>query len=378
MPWPEKTQMALREEFTLRALEPGANLSELCREYGISRKTGYKWKDRFQTHGVAGLADMSRRPHSAPLRASGEVVLAVIDQRRVHPRWGPKKLRAVLARSTTPAELPSVRTVARILERADLVLHRRRAPVSSASTVAPSPQVSGPNDLWTLDFKGWWRTSNGQRAEPLTVRDAFSRYVLCADLLEGTSTDLVRRSFEALFERFGLPLALQMDNGSPFANTRSPGGLTRLSAWWVSLGIKLIRGRPAHPQDNGAHERMHLDMRFDVEDVGAADLVGQREALARWMLEFNHQRPHEALEMAVPASRYQVSTRRYLGQRKAWYPAGFELRQVNRKGYVKIHGHAHYVTLALSGYAVGVRMCEGDTAELRFYDVDLGTLDLAA
>jgi transposase InsO family protein len=238
--------------------------------------------------------------------------------------------------------------------------------------------VKGPNDLWTVDFKGWWQTRDGSRAEPLTVRDAFSRYVLSSELVTSTATDLVRPEFERLFERYGLPRAIQVDNGSPFACTRSLGGLTRLSAWWVSLGVKVIRGRPAHPEDNGGHERMHLDMKFDVEDVPASDLDAQRAALHRWRHEFNHVRPHEALEQRVPADVYRKSTRRYLGMRKAWYPAGFTLRQVSGKGMVKYRGRSHYISLALCGYSIAVRALNDTTAEMRFYDLDLGTLDLAA
>lgn len=376
MPWQENILMAVREEFVLRALAPDVNFSELCKEYGISRKTGYKWKSRFQTEGIEGLADRSRRPQSSPLRVSGELVLAVLELRRAHPRWGAKKLRAILARKLRPTEVPSARTVSRIIARAGLVSPRRRRVPSQGPTEAPSPEVTGPNDVWTVDFKGWWRTKNGMRAEPLTVRDAFSRYVLSAELLTSTGTEAVRRHFEGLFMRYGLPKAIQVDNGSPFGCTRSPGGLTRLSAWWVSLGIQVIRSRPAHPQDNGGHERMHLDMRFDVEDVAADDLEGQRAALERWQAEFNHVRPHESLDMKVPAELYRRSTRTHMGARKAWYPPGFTLRQVSPKGTIKFQGRAHYVTMALVGYSVGVRPLDADTAEMRFYKVDLGTIDL--
>ncbi len=377
MPWREKETVTLREDFVLRAMQPDVNMSELCRDFGISRKTGYKWKRRFQETGIEGLVDRSKRPHSSPLRVSGEVVLRVVELRRAHVRWGPKKIRAVLARSLPAGEVPSLRTVARIIERAGLSKPRRRSRTLTVSRERPAPTVQGPNDLWTVDFKGWWKTGDGRRAEPLTVRDAFSRYVLCAELLDSTATARVLPQFEHLFERYGLPGAIQVDNGSPFGSTRAPGGLTRLSAWWVSLGVAVVRGRPAHPEDNGAHERMHLDMRFDVEDVPADDIEAQKIALGRWLLEFNHVRPHEALDMATPASLYRKSTRRYLGIRKAWYPSGFELRRVNKKGFVKYRGRSRYVSLALQGYAVAVRALDDTTAELRFYDLDLGRLEIA-
>jgi len=293
MPWREKRVVKLREEFVLRALEPGANMSALCREYSISRKTGYKWVQRFRESGVEGLADLSRRPHCSPLRAAGESVLRVLKLRQAHPRWGPKKLHAVLARTMEAADLPSIRTIARILERAGMVQKRGRRRTTTETRRPDIPVVQRCNQLWTADFKGWWRTNDGARAEPLTIRDAHSRFVLASELMQTTKASAVRIELERVFEQYGLPEAILVDNGSPLASTRSPGGLTTLSAWWVSLGVKLLRNRPAHPEDNGGHERMHLDMRYDVEDVAADDLDAQRIAVRKWRATFNHIRPHE-------------------------------------------------------------------------------------
>lgn len=378
MPWREQNLVKMREEFVLRALEPDANMSALCREHGISRKTGYKWLKRFQEGGLEGLRDLSRRPHSSPLRASGEVVLRIIELRQRHPRWGPKKLRAVIERQFPVDDVPSLRTIARVLERSGQVRPRRRRSAPGAGERPEMPAADKPNQLWTADFKGWWRTKDGVRAEPLTVRDAASRYVLAAELMETTKGAVVREVFEGLFERHGLPEAILVDNGAPFASTRSPGGLTTLSAWWVSLGIRLHRSRPGHPQDNGGHERMHLDMRFDVEDAPADDLDAQRIALNRWQLEFNHLRPHEALDMQVPAAAYRRSNRPYRGPRRPWYPPECDLRRVNRKGYIKYLGRPRYIGLALVGQTVALRRLDDDTAALLYYDMELGRLQLAA
>ena len=378
MPWKEAEMSKLREEFILRALEPDVNLSELCREYEISRKTGYKWLQRFKEGGIEGLRERTRRPHSSPLSASGEAVLRILELRRSHVRWGPKKLHAVLARQLKAAELPSERSIARILERAGVSVSRARRPATNAPTVPPRAEATCPNMLWTVDFKGWWRTGDGSRAEPLTVRDAYSRYVLCAELMTTTTGEASRRVFERLFEKHGLPESLLVDNGSPFVSMRSPGGLTTLSAWWVSLGIRLVRSRPACPQDNGGHERMHLDMRFDVEDVATHDLEGQRAALERWRHEFNHVRPHEALAMKVPSKRYSRSERPYLGPMRAWYPFGAEVRQVNKKGIAKFRGRSVYVSMALRGQGVAfVDDAEGVT-EMFFFKTSLGQLAAAA
>jgi len=366
--------MKLREEFVLKALEPNANVAELCREYRISRKTGYKWLDRFRKRGVGGLEDRSRRPHRSPLRASGEMVLEVVRLRAERPRWGPKKLRAVLLRQFAASDVPSVRTIARIVDRAGLVAPQRVRRTEPANRPADAPHVSlhGPNDLWTVDFKGWWRSQDGDRCEPLTVRDAFSRYVLCAKLMPSTSTEYVRKAFERLFEQFGLPAAVQVDNGSPFASTRALGGLTTLSAWWVSLGIRFVRGRPSHPEDNGAHERMHFDLRFDVEDKRAHSASRQQHLLDAWVHDFNQVRPHEALDQRTPAQVYVRSTRRFRSPLPPLYPSGFAMRKVASNGVIRFAGHRLPISRGLRGLLVGIRQLDNDRLHVLFYDVDLG------
>jgi putative transposase len=370
--------MKLREEFVLRALEPNANVAELCREYRISRKSGYKWLKRFRQRGVGGLTDLSRRPHRSPLRASGEMVLEVVRLRAERPRWGPKKLRAVLLRQFTPSDVPSVRTIARIVDRAGLVAPQRTRHTELRSRPADAPNVSvqGPNDLWTVDFKGWWRSHDGDRCEPLTVRDAFSRFVLCANLMPGTSTDHVRKVFERLFEQFGLPAAVQVDNGSPFASTRARGGLTTLSAWWVSLGIRLVRGRPSHPEDNGGHERMHFDLRFDVQDKRAHSAKRQQHLLDAWVQDFNHVRPHEALGQRTPAQLYVRSTRLLRPPLPPLYPPGFAVRRVACNGVIRLAGQRLRISLGLRGLLVGVRQLDNGRVHVLFYDMDLGEVEM--
>jgi transposase InsO family protein len=372
--------MKLKQEFVLAAISPDSNIAELCREHGISRKTGYKWIERFREGGVPALEDMSRRPHKSPLRASGDAVLEVVALRTDRPRWGPKKLRAVLLRRLRTDEVPSVRTIARILDRAGMIERRRRpAPeIIARPEGAPDVAAPGPNDLWTVDFKGWWRTGDGARCEPLTVRDAYSRFVLCASLTRGTNGAAVRAEFERLFEQYGLPLAIQVDNGSPFACTRARGGLTTLSAWWVSLGIRFVRGRPAHPQDNGAHERMHFDMRFDVEDRAGKNVAAQQAALDVWREEFNHVRPHEALDQQVPADLYKRSPRPMRGPKPPVYPRDFEERIVNRNGSIKYAGCCLRVGDGLRRQTIGVRRIDETTIQLQYYDVNLGVVELKA
>jgi putative transposase len=380
MPWREHRTVDLREEFVLKAMAPSSNVSELCREYGVSRKTGYKWLARFGESGVEGLRDMSKRPHTI-VSTGGEMVLRVLEEKHAHASWGPKKLRLILLRKLgSEAGVPTVRTVARILERAGEPLVRRRR----RSIFEPeAPQVvelevpSEPNDEWTVDFKGWWRTRDGKRAEPLTVRDAASRLVFLAKLMRSTRWQLVRKEFERLFEKYGLPKVIRVDNGPPFASRQARGGLSRLSAWWVSLRIRVVRGRPGHPQDNGAHERMHADMRFELEDSPARTLAAQQRANDAWVETFNHVRPHEALGGKTPAEVYRRSSRRYRGTKRPCYPSAFEIRRVTGAGHVRLHGVTPFVSGALVGYDVGLEPLPDGNFRIWFYDLDLGILDIS-
>jgi transposase InsO family protein len=368
----------LREEFVLKAMEPGANKAELCRDYGVARKTGYKWIARFEAEGVEGLRSLSRRPRRA-VSVAGEVVLRISELREAHPRWGPKKLRALLARELGASKVPSSKTIGRVLDR--LGKPRLRKPWKrmggGIEREAPVHSVSGPNDLWTVDFKGWWKVGDGARCEPLTVRDQFSRYVLCAKAMPSTAGEGVRKQFERLFDQYGLPSAIHVDNGSPFGSTRARGGLTHLSAWWVALGINVVFSRPGQPQDNGGHERMHRDM-LEVEQNASASIESEQAALDRWVHEFNHVRPHEALDMKTPADLYRRSSRPNREPRKARYAPGLERRLVNASGHIRYWGSIVFVGGGLAGFTVGIQVAADGRARLQFYELDLGELDLAA
>ncbi len=368
--------MEIRERFVLRAKSPKESMSGLCREFGISRKTGYKWLQRFEERGVEGLRDQSRRPRLSS-RVAGETVLRVLELHAQY-RWGPKKLHALLRRERV-AEVPSARTVARILRRAGIgpKRHRLEKIPSSASTKAPSVVAQAPNDVWTLDFKGWWRSRDGERCDPLTVRDAFSRYVLCARILESHATELVKREFERLFREFGVPKALQCDNGEPFAALRARGAMTRLSAWWISLGITLVRSRPGKPQDNGAHERMHGDIMREVQTQPAQTRLAQQRALSTWRRRFNEVRPHEALEMRTPSEVYRRSDRPYAGPCAPTYAEPWLIRRVSARGFVKIDGALIFIGEGLVGQEIGLEPVDkGHRAW--FYSVDLGLLQRVA
>jgi transposase InsO family protein len=379
MPWKEHRALDLREEFVLKAKAPGANVSALCREYGISRKTGHKWLARFEKGGPQALKELSRRPHRALNATDGEVVLQILEARHAHPRWGPKKLRAILSRKGV-RKLPTVRTVARILLRAGepLVRPRRsRSPTVAVMQPLPSPPQS-PNALWTVDFKGWWRTRDGKRCEPLTVRDAFSRFVLCARLLESTRRRPVQQAFERLFEQYGLPDAIQVDNGPPFSSPRARFGLTALSAWWISIGVRVVRSRPGCPQDNGGHERMHEDIALDLELSPADNISTQQHALDAWVEEFNQVRPHEALGMKVPADVYRRSSRRYRGPIRPCYPQSSRLRRVSPIGRVRLDGQSIFIGCGVAGHDVAVQHIDDATVRILFYHLELARFSSVA
>jgi transposase InsO family protein len=377
MPWKERRAMSLKVEFVERAAKGGANMSALCREYGISRETGHKWVKRFRRLGYDGLEEQSRRPDRNPVSTAEEMVMAVLQAREAHPRWGAKKLVLLLARKYGE-RTPSRATVERIVKRFGLVRRRRRAPSLNIVERAPQVIASEPNDVWTVDFKGWWRTGDGARCEPLTVRDAFSRYVLAATIFASTSMALVRKEFERLFRKYGIPRAIQCDNGTPFVSVLARGGLTQLSSWWVALGIRIVRSRPGCPQDNGAHERMHRDVSAEVENFPELTSDAEQRALDRWRQQFNHVRPHEALGGKVPADLYKPGTKRTLVLPSHGYPSGWLVRRAcGSQGAITLHGIAYSIGRALAGHSIALEPLDELRMRLWLRDLDLGELRLS-
>lgn len=368
--------MTLKIEFVERATREGANKSALCREFGISRQTGHKWLKRFARDGYEGLQEESRRPKSAPLASAEEVVVEVVRARDRYPKWGPKKLRTVLTR-TLRERAPSVSTIERVLRRFGKVRQRRaRRPVSEVLR-APNRVTHAPNDLWTIDFKGDWRCGDNERCIPLTVRDAFTRFVFAAQLMLSTGVEAVRAVMERIFLKYGLPKAIQCDNGSPFVSTSARAGLSRLSAWWVSLGIEVVRSRPGCPEDNGAHERMHRDVAEEVEALTLPDLASTQRALDKWRQEFNHVRPHEALQNRTPAELYRPSERRSLLPVKHSYPAPMLVRLASGPdGLVSVGGVRARLGAPLRGHEVGLEQLEHGRFRVWFYHLNLGDIDV--
>jgi transposase InsO family protein len=366
MPWKKNEPMEQRIEFALKALG-SLNFRALCQEYGISAKTGYKWKERFLREGM-GMQERSRRPHRHAEELGEEVVCEIVRLKQAHRSWGPRKIRELYRRRY--GEAVSESSFKRVLERAGLTQKRRRRPASQAGQLSSGRKGTAPNEVWTVDFKGWWR-SCGKRCEPLTVRDEHSRYILELRAMENARTETVQRSFERLFERHGLPQAIRSDNGAPFASGHGLLGLSRLSVWWVALGIDLERGRPGHPQDNSAHERMHLDISREIEAIGESD----QEALDVWRQTFNYERPHDSLGMKCPAELYRASERKYKGT-----PEDLEYRQmcsrrVKAWGSITLDGQSIFLSNALAGWSVGLKPVAQDRLEVWFGHLLLGAID---
>jgi len=369
MPWKKTEPMEQRIEFALKALRT-LNFRALCQEYGISAKTGYKWKQRFLQEGIEGMAEESRRPKTNPEQLPEEEVCEIVRLKMAHLSWGPRKIRELYLRRH--GEVASESTFKRVLERAGLTQRRRKRRSNEAGRLCSGRRATAANEVWTVDFKGWWR-SGAKRCEPLTVRDEHSRYLLEVRALEDAKTDTVRESFERLFERQGLPEAIRSDNGSPFGSVRGLFGLSRLSAWWVVLGIDLERGRPGHPQDNGAHERMHGDISRELEAFGQSD----QEALDLWRQAFNYERPHEALGMRCPGELYVASERKYEGTPDDVEYPQMCTRRVSNKGTIQVEGQRLFLSTSLAGWSVGLKPIAEDLMEVWFGRLLLGQIDLS-
>jgi len=362
--------MEQRIEFAFRAMRT-LNFRALCEEYGISAKTGYKWKERFLREGMRGMQEESRRPRSSPAQLPEEEVCEIVRLKLAHRSWGPRKIRELYLRRH--GQVASESTFKRVLERVGLTKKRCRRRWSQAGQLSSGRRAAAVNEVWTVDFKGWWR-SWGKRCEPLTVRDEHSRYVLEVRKLADARSETVRKSFEQLFERYGLPQAIRSDNGAPFASVSGLFGLSRLSVWWIALGIDLERGRPGHPQDNAAHERMHGDISRELEAVGESD----QGALELWRQSFNNERPHEALAMRTPGELYIASERKFEGTPEDLDYPQMCTRRVSRQGLIKLDGEALFLSSALAGWSVGLKPIAAELLEVWFGRLLLGQVDLTA
>ena len=349
-------------------------MTVLCRRYGISRKTGYKLLARYAAEGPAGLLDRSRAPHHQPHGMGKAVERAILELRTAHPRWGPRKLRARLARQAAATRWPAASTIGSLLKHHGLTIPRRRRPHCWPSP-QPFPTAAAPNELWTTDFKGWFRTRDGARCNPLTLNDSVSRFLLRCQALPQADELHARPVFEAAFREYGLPRAMRFDNGPPFASV-SVAGLSRLAVWWVKLGIRLERIAPGHPEQNGRHERFHLTLKQETALPPQATVRAQQGAFDRFRREYNEERPHEALGQEVPATVYTPSPRPYPERvPDPGYAADQQVRRVRQNGEIKWQGQLLFVSECLAGEPIGLEEIFQDCWLVRFGPVELGWLD---
>lgn len=373
MPWKETSRMDEKLFFIAECLRQEEPMTVLCARHGISRQTGYELKRRYLAGGVAGLEERSRAPHHRPQTTPDMIVDLLVDLRREHPRWGPKKLLPILRKRHPSIEFPAVSTAGDILKRAGLIeeTRRRRRPIA---VERPFNAVEQPNDTWCIDFKGWFRTRDGTRCDPLTVTDAFSRYLLACEIMP-EQTESVQVAVDCLFSEYGLPLAMRSDNGAPFGGS-GPAGLSRLSVHWLKLGLRLERIVPGKPQQNGQHERMHKTLKEDTTQPPADTAAEQQQRFEAFRRLYNTERPHEALDQTPPADHYRSSPRPMPSRiEEPWYDANHEVRRVRTNGEIKWRGGTYFVSETLAGEPVGITETASGHSVVRFAGIDLGIID---
>jgi putative transposase len=374
MPWKETCVMEERLKLILEWQAEEASVSELCRCYGVSRKTAYKWRSRYLERGASGLSDLSRAPLHHPQALSDAVVASVLEVRHKHPSWGPKKIRAYLSRHRRGVRWPAVSSIGELLRREGLVVPRRkrlRVPPRSA----PFAACWGANDVWCIDLKGWFRCDDGARCDPLTLSDAYSRYLLRCQVLVRADGDHAWPVLEAALREYGLPRVLRSDNGPPFASVAA-GGLSPFAVKVVKAGILPERIDLGQPQQNGRLERLHLTLKQETASPPAPSLRAQGRRFEVFRRTYNEERPHEALDQTPPADHYEGSARPYSGRlREPEYGDDHQVRRVRHSGEVRWRGRCIYVSESLAGEPVGLVERDDGDWDIHFGPVHLGRID---
>lgn len=376
MGWMETCAVDERMRFVMaieKRQEEQESFAAVCRRFGVSRKTGYKWLARYGGGGVAGLLDQSRAPLHHPAAMRGEIAERCIAVRRAHPSWGPVKVRAWLERRAPRTAWPAASSIGTLFDREGLTVKRRLRRRSSPSST-PFAHCGAANDVWCIDFKGWFRTGDGARCEPLTLSDAHSRYLLRCQAMARTDTDHVWPVLEAAFREFGLPQRLRSDNGSPFASCGA-GGLSQLSVKVIKAGVMPERIAPGKPQQNGRLERLHLTLLRDVANPPARNLREQIARLRSFQRLYNDERPHQALNNDTPAAHYAASSRRFDGVlREPSYGGDQAIRRVRHNGEIRWQGNTIYITAALVGEPVGLTENDDGGWTVCYGPIELGII----
>lgn len=374
VPWKDLSPVDIRMELMVR-LRNGERVSDLAREYGVSRKTIYKFKTRFETEGPAGLQDRTRRPRRLARALPVEIETAVLQLKKKYPTWGAKKIRVLLPKAHPGMHVPARSTIHEILRRNGAVTprpKRRRARASGDRLTKPTR----PNQVWAADFKGQFRLGDRTLCFPLTASDLYSRYLLLCEALPGTGERSAIACFLRAFRQYGIPDVIRTDNGVPFASV-GQWGLSKLSVLWLRLGIRVERIAPGHPEQNGIHERMHRTLKIETTRPAGRHLLEQQERFDHFDRVYNRQRPHEALDMKVPADRYRASAR-LLGPKlpDIHYAFADDVRTVDAHGKIRLFGRHHFhVSLAFAHQELAIAETPDGLWTLGFAKVDLGQYD---
>lgn len=372
MPWKECKPMDERLRFVARLLE-GEKMAPLCREFGISRVTGYKIYERYKECGLDGLYDRSRRPYRQANKLPFQIERGILGLKREHPCWGAPKIRDKLTRQYPMIKPPAVSTVHAVLDRHGLVKRRRRRRHKAEGT--PLRPATEPNGLWCADYKGEFLLGNRQYCYPLTISDYRSRYLMACEGLNSTRSDFAFAVFERAFKDFGLPRTIRTDNGVPFASPNALFGLSKLSLWWLRLGINIERIKPGCPQQNARHERIHLTLKKEATRPASFNLLQQQERFDRFLEVYNNQRPHQALNGAYPGELYTPSARRYEPPPEPDYPFHDRTVRVTRCGRICIGKRKINLSTVFAGQILGIRQLDEQIWLVSFLDYDLGFFD---
>ena len=372
MPWKECKPMDERLKFIARLLE-GEQMARLCREFGISRVTGYKIFNRYKECGLDGLNDRSRRPYRQANRLPFQIERTILGLKKEYPSWGAPKIRDKLIRQYPMIKSPAISTVHAVLDRHGLVKRRRRRRYKAQGT--PLSKALLPNHLWCADYKGEFKLGNRQYCYPLTITDQASRYLIACEGLASTKSDFAFTIFERSFKEFGLPQAIRTDNGTPFASSQALFGLSKLSVWWLRLGINIERIKPGCPQQNGRHERMHLTLKKEATKPPAFNFLQQQQAFDHFIEVYNNQRPHQGLNGAYPGDLYTPSPRIYEPPGEPQYPFHDRTVRVTRCGRICIGKRKINLSQVFAGQILGLREVEDQIWLVTFLDYDLGFFD---
>jgi transposase InsO family protein len=376
MPWRECSVMEERLRFVARLLD-GEGMSEVCREFGISRKTGYKIFNRYKDEGLEALTDRTRRPVRYANQLPDQIERAIIEWKRNKPHWGARKIREQLVRKLAgDVRIPARSTVHAVLDRHGLVSQARKRNRANKAVGTALSEASLPNDLWCADFKGEFKLGNRQYCYPLTVTDQASRMILACEALESTREAPVIETFVRLFRERGLPTAIRSDNGLPFASPNGLYNLSKLSVFWLRLGIQIERIKPGHPQQNGRHERMHRTLKQETTRPPGINALQQQARFDAFISEFNEERPHEALDMRVPAELYAPSSRAYTGLPDVEYPFHDKDILVTACGRICMMRKKINVSTVLAGQRLGIKEVDDGIWLVSFMHYDLGYIDL--